>query len=78
MEYDITVAGIRILFLFLVPVVLICLVGGLVTGALQTATAIKEPALSYAGRLLALIVALYFVLPGTARGLVELLGVVLQ
>ena len=71
-EYDVVLLGLRTLFVLGVPVVLALAVAGTIIGALQSATAIQEPALGYAVRLLALVCLLYVLLPTAIPTLIAL------
>ena len=65
----------RVLFLLAVPVVVAVAVAGTLISALQSATTMKDPASAYAVRLLALVATLYFLYPGFARSLTELVAI---
>ena len=72
MMQDIALEALRILFLQGLPIVIVLAVAGTIISALQSATAINEPALGYAVRLLALVAALYFILPATIKAILDL------
>jgi len=69
---ELLVEALRILFLLAVPVVIVTALAGTIISALQSATTIDEPALSYAIRLLAVIILFYFMFPVFSRSLVIL------
>ena len=71
-QYDLVYAALRTLFLSALPVVVAVSLAGTLAAALQSATAIHDPALGYAARLLALLVVLYLVLPSSIDALVSL------
>lgn len=61
----------RILFLLGVPVLIGVVAGGLISGAFQGATAIRDSSIGYACRLAGVIIALYLVLPATVDTLLS-------
>ena len=62
-EYDIIVEAVRVLLLVGVPLVILLGVAGTLVGALQAATTIQDSALSYAAKLLMLVLVIYLLLP---------------
>jgi len=71
-EYDVIVQGLRVLFLVGFPVVIVLSIAGTVISALQAATTIRDPALGYAVRLIALVLVLYMILPSSLQALSSL------
>lgn len=64
MGYDsaleqVMIQGFRVLFMLSLPVLIVASLSGILVGALQAATSIRDPASAYAVRLLALIVVFY-------------------
>ena len=76
--YDLVVESLRLMIFFGGPVVLVLAVSGTIVSALQTAMAIQEPALGYAVRVFALLVVLYYILPGTFERFTRLMSLALQ
>jgi type III secretory pathway component EscS len=70
--------GARTLFLYGLPVVGAVVVASLLTGLLQAVTNIHDPALGYAGRLGAVVLALFATVAGLGEALAELLQSVWQ
>lgn len=71
-EYDLIFDALYYLFIVGFPIVLAASLAGTLAAALQTVTAIQEPALGYAVRLTAVVVVLYFFMPQIISGLLEL------
>lgn len=69
--------AIRILFIFAIPVTVVVAVAGTIVSALQSAMAMRDPATGYLVRLIALLLVLSMVLPGSARSLGQFLGMIL-
>lgn len=78
MNYEIFDLSIRILFLALLPAFVATVVASLLVTALQTVTALQEPALGYVVRVVAFAASVYLVLPATIESLNELLLRALQ
>lgn len=70
--YDLSIEALRILFLGVLPFLCVAAIAGSLVAALQSATAIHEPALGYAVRILAVTCACYFILAGIWTALVNL------
>lgn len=62
-HHDLLVEAMRALFIVCLPLVAAGAVGGLLVGALQAATLIKDSASAYAARLLLVILVAYFMFP---------------
>jgi type III secretory pathway component EscS len=62
----------RLLFLGLLPTLVVIAAGSFVASALQAAVAIQDSSFSFAVRLIALLLALYFFLPSVISSLLEL------
>jgi|GEM_PF-4035425 len=73
---DVIFEALKALLLISVPVVAALAIVGTLLAALQSATAIQEPALSFGLKLLALAVVLYFLFPLAAQSLLTLCGMV--
>ncbi|MBX7145122.1 MAG: flagellar biosynthetic protein FliQ [Oligoflexia bacterium] len=71
-EVDFLYEALRAFFVLAFPVLAIVSLAGLLIGAFQGATSIKDGASAYAVRLLALIGALYALLPLYSRTLMDL------
>ena len=71
-HHEIVVEAMRAIFLLGLPVVLALALVGTVSAALQTATALQDSALSYAVRVLTVIVVLYLMAPLAAQQLTKL------
>ncbi|NLF25382.1 MAG: hypothetical protein GX589_06955 [Deltaproteobacteria bacterium] len=71
-QYDLVYAALRTLFLSALPVIVAVSLAGTLIAALQSATAINDPAVGYAARLLALLVALYLAVPPSVDAIVSL------
>jgi len=78
MVFDLVISALRIIFLFLLPVIALTVLASLLAAALQSALSIREPAFGYAIRLGAVAAALYFVLPGIIESLNQLFLSVVQ
>ena len=72
LHYEITVEALRVLFLLGLPLVLAMALIGTIGAALQTATAIHDSALTYAIRLITLVVLIYLLLPTAVQSLLNL------
>jgi type III secretory pathway component EscS len=70
--YDLLIEALRCLFLYAVPAVAAVAVAGSLVAVLQSATSIKEPALNYGARLLALVLVLYLMLAAASQNLLSL------
>ncbi len=70
--YDLFFAGTRILFLFIIPVILGASIAGLLASSLQAVTTIRDEVILYAVKIMAVTVVLYFTLPGFIESLLEL------
>ena len=77
MGYELLDLSFRVLFLGLVPILAVTSIASVLIAVLQTATSIKEPALAYSVRLIALLGSLYIVLPTTVELLLEMMQMVL-
>jgi type III secretory pathway component EscS len=69
--------SVRALFVLGLPIVAAVALGGLLVAALQGATSIRDNASAYAIRLLAFVIAFYFVFPLYSRTLTDLLRAVM-
>lgn len=64
--------GLRVLFLLGVPLIVASVFGGVLASVMQSFIALHEPAVGYAARLGAVIIALYFLSPTILQSLQEL------
>ena len=72
MEQEVLFEGIRALFIIGVPIILVAAIIGLIASAFQTSTALHDPVISYALKVSAIAVLLYFMLPQFVRTLIAL------
>ena len=72
MIQELLLEAVRVLFLQGIPLILIVAFAGTIVSAIQTVTALHEPSLSYAIRVLTIIATMYFLLPGMISSIVEL------
>lgn len=56
---DVALEAVRVLFLLSLPLLVAVTLGGVLVGALQSATSVREPALGYAVRAIVTVLILY-------------------
>lgn len=74
--YDALFSAVRLLFLFIVPLLLVVSLVGIFASSLQAITTIREEAVLYSVKLLAVVAVLYFTLPSFIDSLLELSRIV--
>ena len=77
-ESDLIMEALRVFFVLALPMVALVSLASTLVSALQGATAIPDPALGYAVRLLAAISVLYFFGPAAIHSLLALTEMVLK
>lgn len=77
-EYQLLVEAIRALFVIGLPIIVAASIAGTVVAALQSATTLFDPALSYSIRLLAVSAIVYFMFSNFARLVMDLMVLALS
>jgi len=70
--HDLVILSLRVLFMAILPLLGAVALAGMVAGAVQSATAIHDPAISYAARLVAVVVVIYLLFPAFSQALISL------
>ena len=78
LELQVLNEGLRVLFLTGLPIVLAVMAAGLLSGLLMAAMSVQEPVISYTVKAIALVFALYLLLPLAFNLLSKLIVVALS